>query len=414
MRRQIPSLTGLRFVAAACILLSHSVLTILRFPNPPTWLIVLSQVAAEGMSLFFVLSGFIIYYNYVDHLGRSGGIREFFVARFARLYPLYILCLAYDLLISFSFYKFPAANAAALPYYVTLTQSWLYKPIGDNALIYQFGIMPQVAWSISTEWFFYLVFPLIGLLITTKGLISRRLVAAAIVVVLALTVSTVINANYAAIQQFGVRHFGPVAAIEQDSFFRWLAYFSPYMRVFEFLLGCLCASAYMTLDKTHLPSKVEEYWGAWLTAGALCGIAALHWLMFGVDSAARWHDLVVKLHMNFGFAPFLATLIFCCARYQNGFVRLISARWIILCGNASYSLYLLHVLVINAFRYEVAPITSWRIAVGSFLKLAVVIATSIGLSLVSWKTIELPCRIWLRRALSPKSPMPLAGHAPAE
>jgi peptidoglycan/LPS O-acetylase OafA/YrhL len=52
----------------------------------------LSETAATldglGMTLFFVLSGFVIHYNYNMTITRPGGTRAFFVARFAGLYPL--------------------------------------------------------------------------------------------------------------------------------------------------------------------------------------------------------------------------------------------------------------------------------------------------------------------------------------
>jgi hypothetical protein len=55
------------------------------------------------MTLFFVLSGFVIHYNYAASIERDGarGIANFFVARFARLYPLYIVVIAGTLVMSF-------------------------------------------------------------------------------------------------------------------------------------------------------------------------------------------------------------------------------------------------------------------------------------------------------------------------
>src|ERR1700722_5359614 len=61
-RAAIPALTGLRFIAAASVLISHGLLEIMPFQgdNAPSWYTHLSEVAAEGMPLFFVLSGFVI------------------------------------------------------------------------------------------------------------------------------------------------------------------------------------------------------------------------------------------------------------------------------------------------------------------------------------------------------------------
>src|SRR5262249_34278414 len=146
MREPIPSLTGLRFVAAMCVVVSHAIPKIIPLEAPPTWLYLLATTSAAGMSLFFVLSGFVIYYNYSDSIGSPAGLFIFFVARFARLYPLYIVGVTYELLRHLSYSNLAAAEIA-IPYYLTLTQSWLYLPIGDNALIYQFGPISSVAWS---------------------------------------------------------------------------------------------------------------------------------------------------------------------------------------------------------------------------------------------------------------------------
>jgi len=122
--------------------------------------------------------------------------------------------------------------------------------------------------------------------------------------------------------------------------------------------------------------------------------------MFGVADNSFTHWLIQQLHQNFGFAPSMAVLIFCCARYTNSVVSLLSEKWIVLGGEASYSIYLLHFLIINAFRYEAATITSWNVALGALLQLIVALASIIGLSLVSWNFIEVPARKGLRKLLS--------------
>ena len=418
MRAQIPSLTALRFIAALCVVLSHAVPKIAPSPHPPGWVLLLSQVSAEGMTLFFVLSGFVIYYNYSETIGQPWGLRNFFAARFARLYPLYFVCLSYDLLMQFSWYgQVSTANLAALPYYVTLTQTWIYKPIADHALVYQFGHIAGVAWSISTEWFFYLAFPFLCVVISPLTSIRYRLFAAALLVVAALSI--LVTAVFAGrtITEYAVVNFGPVAATQQDGFYRWLLYFSPYARLFEFTLGCLCASVVVNLRAA--PSALEQRFGFWLIIIAVAGTVALHWLMFGTTSSdAQWRHILLALHMNFGFAPLLALLIFCCARYQNTIVQILSSRPLVLCGEASYSLYLLHMVVINAFRYEAPPVTSARVAIGAALQLIVVIFASIGLSLVTWSLIEVPARARLRKLLSRRpvasSAAPIGAPAPAE
>src|SRR5580700_9229994 len=126
-QRPIPALTGLRFFAAFFILWEHSIDWIARFQNTDVTSY-FSFIGVPGMSLFFVLSGFVIHYNYRDLLLRreiSRSVCEFAAARFARLYPLYLVFLfvavGANTLVVLGRHGIPI-----LAYYVTLTQSWWY------------------------------------------------------------------------------------------------------------------------------------------------------------------------------------------------------------------------------------------------------------------------------------------------
>src|SRR5712691_7440959 len=92
-RPEIPSLTGLRFYAAALVLWAHTVTAFFMPAGVP--ILGSSPVTGFlGMTLFFVLSGFVIHYNYGESLGslKARAIYSFVIARFARLYPLFALC----------------------------------------------------------------------------------------------------------------------------------------------------------------------------------------------------------------------------------------------------------------------------------------------------------------------------------
>jgi peptidoglycan/LPS O-acetylase OafA/YrhL len=159
-RDVVPGLTGLRFVAAFCVLIAHSV-TVLMGGYHVYWL---RTASGFGMTLFFVLSGFVIHYNYAAAVtGRQAarGTAAFFWARFARLYPLLLLMLALYVLVSNRHFEFWTGRPerfidvlCALPYFLLSIQSWLYLPIGETSLIYAIGPSASLTWSISTEWFF--------------------------------------------------------------------------------------------------------------------------------------------------------------------------------------------------------------------------------------------------------------------
>jgi peptidoglycan/LPS O-acetylase OafA/YrhL len=417
--REISALTGLRFIAALTVAISHGIQLVVPFSAPPAWYLIFQSLAGIGMSLFFVLSGFVIHYNYAESIRNHGGrsIFNFFVARFSRVYPLFLICLLYDLGWKLTYAQLPASTAQALPYYLTMTQSWFFRNLGTEPLIFQFGPSPTVGWSVSTEWFFYCVYPLICLLLAR---LRNPLGVGAGMVTLVLLVLLVFGSvgHYAnIIDNFGIRLFGPgnpANPSQVSSFFRWIFYFSPYSRIFEFLLGCLCADLIMKLRWRPL-SRFEHRFGLTLTSAAVFLIIVSYLLIYPFSwliPAAT--DILLALRMCFGIAVPCVLLIFCCARYDNVVVRALSAPRLILCGEASYSLYLLHPMVIDSFRFESAESSiSPLILAGNCMRLGLTLLTCVGLSFVTWQIVEMPARRFLRKLLTlpsrPAAPLATAG-----
>jgi peptidoglycan/LPS O-acetylase OafA/YrhL len=87
-RRFIGSLTGLRFVAAATVAIGHGAPSLAQGGLSEF----IAQVSSIGMTMFFMLSGFVLWLNYAERFQSQplgSALREFIVARFARLYPMY-------------------------------------------------------------------------------------------------------------------------------------------------------------------------------------------------------------------------------------------------------------------------------------------------------------------------------------
>src|SRR5882672_6555828 len=83
------SLTALRFFAALYVLVYHRRAELSGYADLPDRIIAHGYV---GVPLFFVLSGFVLAYNYVGPDGRlSTRSLTFYTARFARIYPMYLL-----------------------------------------------------------------------------------------------------------------------------------------------------------------------------------------------------------------------------------------------------------------------------------------------------------------------------------
>ena len=408
VRRPLPALTGLRFVAAMMILLSHSAGAMLRFqPEMPAWELYLTSLSGVGMSLFFVLSGFVIHYNYAESIAadRTRGIWNFFVARFARLYPLYILGIGFEFAFIGGYAQMPPSTGQALPYYLSLTQSWFYVPVGGSALAFRFWLVAQLSWSISTEWFFYCAYPLIAFFLaklttprqTWWAMLAVSLVATAILLIVAV--------NYDAIKVAAVAHFGPIGAHFNQGLLFWLVYMSPYSRIFEFLLGCLCAVLYLQVKDKPI-TRANERAALRLMIAAIVATLLLVWVLYVLPAFPLADPHLPYLAnmrrvfiMAFTFAPIIAVFIFCCARYTNPIVTLLAAPLIVLGGEASYSLYLLHDLVLHAFRMTVADMVSTDVGLANAAMWLLAMLSAVGLSLVTWRLIEVPARRWLRRAL---------------
>ncbi|MFM8896153.1 MAG: acyltransferase family protein, partial [Actinomycetales bacterium] len=163
----IRQLTGVRFVAAAWVLLYHlqGPLAVLGLVSIPVVSDVL-RVGRLGVDLFFALSGFILTHTYLTRLGpRLGGSAtvNFWWLRLARVYPVHLVML----IVAGVAVIAEARVAGEEP-----DRAWL-NPVdfGKNLLLVQeWGSDPQrgwnfVAWSLSMEWLAYLIFPLLVLLL---------------------------------------------------------------------------------------------------------------------------------------------------------------------------------------------------------------------------------------------------------
>jgi peptidoglycan/LPS O-acetylase OafA/YrhL len=399
-RDTVPGLTGLRFVAAFCVLIAHSV-TVLMGGHEVYWI---KQASGFGMTLFFVLSGFVIHYNYAVAVTGSRGTRgtaAFLWARFARLYPLLLLMLALYVLVSNRHFEFWTGRPErfidvlrALPYFSLSIQSWFYFPIGDTSLIYAIGPSASLTWSISTECFFYLVYPLAAWAIV--GLRTPRSIALAAVAwgALWIFVATSLYDRSPQLDAWAIAHFGPVAGAREhpvDCFVRWLLYFSPYLRMGEFILGALVAQFYVHLQ-ARKATAVENILGGAIFIAAVGSVFVISYFAYGPGIAMNVFE---KMAMNFALAPSAALLIFCAARYRSAASRLLNTPAAIALGDASYSIYLVHLGVLLAVAWLTG--SAGRGLLFDTIRLVVVVTAIIALSMLVYRFYEAPAREWLRR-----------------
>ena len=148
----LPALTGIRSLLALIIMLFHFTPSGLTWAAHPRFtLYPLINIGYVFVSFFFVISGFILYYNYAE---RPGGVnpKDFWVARASRLYPVYLLTML-----------------VSIP---MLAIEWNARPhtqfvmgVITTPLLIQ-GFFPRLAtfwntvsWTLSCEVALYLLFP---------------------------------------------------------------------------------------------------------------------------------------------------------------------------------------------------------------------------------------------------------------
>src|SRR5882672_8546864 len=94
----MPALTGLRFLLAGLVMLFH--VAGKQMAHAPAWIGAMVGHGYLSVNAFFILSGFVLAHSYLDSAGRLRGERwNFWIALFARIYPVYalaiILCFPY-------------------------------------------------------------------------------------------------------------------------------------------------------------------------------------------------------------------------------------------------------------------------------------------------------------------------------
>jgi peptidoglycan/LPS O-acetylase OafA/YrhL len=154
--RYIPAIDGLRAVAVIAVMLYH-----LGF----TWI----PGGFLGVDLFFVISGYVITRLLLDSIQRSGGLdlRAFYIARIRRLLPpLVFMIITTTVVVGLwapdTMRRFlgdtPFALFGAMNWWLVFRQTDYFEAIGRPPLL-------QHTWSLGVEAQFYLVWPLILLLV---------------------------------------------------------------------------------------------------------------------------------------------------------------------------------------------------------------------------------------------------------
>lgn len=372
-RESRDSLTGLRFFAALHVVVFHFGGE--WFGGAPAWLRAIYTSGYCSVGLFFLLSGFVLAYNYLGPGGQlTTEARNFWSARLARIYPVYLLALV---LMAPKIIPGSVAVNSGLMATVKLLVGGLSSLLLVQAWLPPASLYwnPQ-GWSVAVEAFFYAVFPLAAVWV---GRLRRERLGLTLVALWGLGLLP--SLLYLGLEPDG----GPVDVLSRGP---WLAVlkFNPLVRLPEFLMG-------VVLGRLFLQEQPASQRSGALMApvGAALALGAF---------AASMHLPFALLH-NALLAPVYALLVYGLARGGGPFGWVLSRRPLVLLGHASYSLYILQYPVwlgVGAVAEAVAPWVDFR---GLRPLFVVYLGVMLGLSVLSHRWVETPMRGWVRRVLRP-------------
>lgn len=301
---------------------------------------------AFGVDIFFCISGFMIMFS------THKSTKHFLPKRLIRILPLYygMTLLTYLLLL-----VFPGMFSVSSPKAEYLIKSILFIPfdIGEGAI----QPLMRIGWTVNCEIFFYLIF-FVALRIShrLRGLISSLLLLLIVILAQLLPDNSVILSFYG----------------------------NPVM--LEFILGILCYYIALGFHRLYSTNRLPRICFP-LAAVAIPGI------FFGLLATMPINTLGFRRPLVWGLPATGLVLAFflleyCCKALPAALVRL---------GNISFSLYLLHyypVAFLDRVVFDFSSCTPFTL-----FGVAIAIAVSVTLALISHALIEQKLSLWLRKKL---------------
>lgn len=343
---KLESLTFLRFIAAAAVVLYHFGAGTVFYSFLPSAL----KTGPLLVTFFFVLSGFVIA---IANFKKNISAKTFYINRFARIFPIYAIALIFFIKITDGSFE---SGGFLLP--LTMLQAWWpgYALIGNTP-----------SWSISVEMFFYLVAPgLILMLNSARGGSPYKWILMSLILLAASLVATYILAQPPIYKGY------PSASHD-------LVYYSPLAHISSFILGFAGGVAYKSSEeRTKITSyqKIALFILSLITANILWSLAVKYTGQF---------DLIIPYSASYFALPFLA-IIYTSALANNILTRLPLVPFWVLLGESSYSLYILQ-LPVNIAITKLMPANYLQSQDSKFLFYFVILTAT---SIASYKLIEIP------------------------
>lgn len=358
--RYLDKLASLRFFAAFLVVIFHLGGAI--DDQVKAFSAVVTPLAAYGyvgVSIFFVLSGFVI-----SHANdRWKGWNIYLAGRVTRIYPPHLIVtlalMMPDVIVLIT--QGGADGWFKLLSNFSLTQAWSSNPD-------YFRSLNLVTWSLSVEMSFYVAF------IALRRLSDRWLLALTSIVYLVLVAVTIY-----------LRH------IHHDRwtfYVYWQLYVNPIARFPEFLVG-------MSIYRLYRADKLPRLWLPRFNFPLT--LAALMTALYLVGTYGGMGGTFAEL-LDYSVVPLPFIVLIMLALLDERSNPWMHNRHLVLLGEASFALYLLHRLLIGYLNEVIGDALAgmgWLM----LIRLAIFIAVPVAISVIFYRFIELPITRILRQYL---------------
>ena len=365
-KSHLDALTGMRALAALNIVFFH-------FSDPKIFG-PLAPVVDNGyvsVSFFLLLSGFVLAYNYRERADRGlMHARTFWKARFSRIYPVFLFSLLISLFVLRQEWQGRSHSEFAWGVGLTLLLSQGWSPN-----LCTFWNTP--AWTLTTDVFFYLLFPW---LITLRRPQTRRRIVWAMLGFWLL--SFVLPGLYTLLQLDGDPHPGRYS----NGWWLRAIKFGPVQHLPSFLFGMALASL-----NDYIPERSHVR-----TALGVTAFASLYTIMcFG--------EHMPYLFMHDGMLMPLYGMVVLALAGQNFLSRLFSIYPLIVIGEASYCLYILHFNLWMLLHDDTHVLErAGLLRFDPWLSYALLVVAAVG----TMYLVERPGQRWIKRRMRLTTPAP--------
>lgn len=362
----IKPLTSLRFFFAFIVFLSHlDWVQTIDASFAPLYEEVLHH-GYIGVSFFFILSGFILALNYKEKiLHKEISLKDFWVARIARIYPLHLITLLYSIPFFIpELFRQPVLWITTFFSHLFLVQSFVPAEevyFGFNA----------ISWSIANELFYYLLFPLL-IIFLYKFPKSLYLMLLFFLII-------------------------PVCIYFTPKIYQIFLYsINPLVRIADFILGILLYKIFEL--------KIFTNWFKKRTHATIVEFSTMLLLILFFS----FHNQI-----PFGYRPAvfywipMMCMIYAFAHSAGFFSSILSRRSLVFLGEISFSFYMFHGLLMRTINAIVRRID---FSFNVYAQVLLIFLAIIGVSIISYYYLELPSnkciRNWYRKRRT-EVPVPL-------